>query len=144
MVNWKFIGEGFYYKAVGTNGFKFTFNEAQLHCKENGGKIAEPQNRQESDDMDKLPELNFLWIGIKQYPNCSMSYVSNNARVNESWPRIERNSICSGSSKMTKCASIDSLSTEWIFTDCNTLKKGFICEHTVKIDQFNTHVPFAK
>jgi len=124
--NWKLIKDTYYYKVEDKN---FTFNEAQEHCRENGGKLAEPQNIEESDNLDNFPEINGGWIGIKRNQNCTLSYASNNATIEESWPRMDQNSICSPSN-VTKCGAIDTLSTEWNFFDCKTTKTFFICERT--------------
>ena len=57
-VNWKLVINTYYYKGDDKNrNFTFTFNEAHDHCITFGGKIAEPQNKEESDNLDHFPEI---------------------------------------------------------------------------------------
>ena len=127
-VNWKLVNNTYYYMGKDTNSIlTFTLNEAQDHCKENRGKLAEPQNRKELDNFDILAELDKPWIGIRRHKDCSMSYVSNNATIEKSWLRLDRDYNCSISNE-TKCAGIDTLSTELEFFDCNKKRRLFICE----------------
>ena len=128
-VNWKLVNNTYYYMGKDTNSIlTFTLNESQDHCKDNGGKLAEPQNRNNIDNLDNFAEIDFGWIGIKRHQNCTMSYISNNATVDKSWLRLDKEYNCS-TSNVTKCGSIDTLSTEVKFFDCNKKQKFFICEH---------------
>jgi len=128
-VNWKLVNNTYYYMGKDTNSIlTFTLNEAQDHCKDNGGKLAEPQNRKEMDNLDIFAQLDSGWIGIKRHQNCTMSYVSNNATIDQSWLRLDREYNCSTSNATTKCGSIDTLATEVKFFDCNKKQKFFICE----------------
>ena len=127
-VNWKLVNNTYYYMGKDTNSIlKFTLNEAQDHCKENRGKLAEPQNRKEMDNLDIFAELDSGWIGIKWHQNCTMSYVSNSATIEKSWVRGHEDYNCS-TFNVTKCGSMDTLATELKIFDCNKKLKFFICE----------------
>merc|ERR1719266_181457 len=122
--DWVSINGKYYYQSIMSQTTKFTYNEAKSKCKNSGGKLAEP-NEKDNEELKSFQVFTKLWIGVKDYENGSLFYDTYNEKVGKWQSKISSRENLTD--QEPNCITINTLSRAWNSFNCDAKQKGYIC-----------------